>query len=121
MAQFDLSLQSPSPPPPPPPAGAQPARRSPPVLGGLAVAFGVLGILTWAIPFVPLGLILSILAILFGQWGWGILGLFLGFFGIITSPVLMALIGLGAFVWLVDWPTFIPHVTPPSGGPTVPT
>ncbi len=118
MAQFDLTLnQQQNQSPPPPPRGSQ----RPPVLGGLAVAFAVLGIVTISIPFVPLAFVFSILALLFGQLGWGVAGLCLSIFGVITSPVLMALIGLGAFVWLIDWlPVVQPTPSPPSG-PTIPT
>ncbi len=115
MAQFDLTLNQQQNPPPP-----RRGSQRPPVLGGLAVAFAVLGIVTISIPFVPLAFVFSILALLFGQLGWGVAGLCLSIFGVITSPVLMALIGFGAFVWLIDWLPFV-HPMPPPGGPTIPT
>lgn len=112
MARFDLSLK-------PRTAGERPPgprRQRQPVLGWLAVGFATLGIVTWAIPFVPLAFLLSLLALLFGQWNWGILGLFLSIFGLVTSPVLMALIGFGTFVWLLDLPTLVPPSSPPGPG-----
>lgn len=67
-----------------------------PVLGWFAVAFGFLGIFTYGVIFVPLGLICSILALFFRQAMWGFIGLLLAFMGLITSPALLLLIGLTA-------------------------
>lgn len=80
-----------------------PASRqgNPPLLGWFAVGFALLGIFTFAPVFVPLGLVLGIIALFIGQVGLGIAAIFLSVIGIITSPTLMAVVGMGAFfAWL---------------------
>ena len=72
-----------------------------PLLGLFAVGFAALGIFTFAPVFVPLGLILGIIALFIGQIGLGIGAIFLSIIAILTSPTIMAAVGLGAFLaWL---------------------
>ena len=72
-----------------------------PVAGYLAVASGLAGIVTYAIVFVPLALVLGVVALFRGQPGWGIAGLGLAVVGTLTSPTLLALLGLAAIAaWL---------------------
>ena len=67
-----------------------------PVLGWLAVGFGVLGIFTKGYIFVPLAFVCSVAALFVGQGAWAFGGLLLSVIGLLTSPVLLALLGLGA-------------------------
>jgi len=72
-----------------------------PLLGLFAVGFGVLGIFTFAPVFAPLGLIFGIIALFIGQIGLGLGAIFLSIIAIVTSPTLIAVVGLGAFLaWL---------------------
>jgi len=68
-----------------------------PWLGIFAIGFGIAGILTWGVVFVPLAFLFSVLALLFGQVLFGIVGLILALIGFGTSPMLWAIVGLG---WL---------------------
>ena len=83
-------------------ADVQPPRDAPlPLLGLFAVGFAVLGIFTFAPIFVPLGLVLGIIALFIGQIGFGIAAIFLSIIGILTSPTILTVVGLGAFfAWL---------------------
>jgi len=69
-----------------------------PVAGYLALAAGLAGVF---VPggafFVPLALILSLVALFSGQGIWGFVGLFLTAAGLLTSPTWLTLIGLTAF------------------------
>jgi hypothetical protein len=67
-----------------------------PVLGWLAIGFGVLGIFTNGTIFVPLAFICSVAALFVGQGAWAFGGFLLSVAGLLTSPVLLALLGLGA-------------------------
>ncbi len=67
-----------------------------PVLGWLAVGFGVLGIFTKGYVFVPLSFVCSLAALFKGQVAWAFGGFLLSVIGLLTSPVLLALLGLGA-------------------------
>ena len=83
--------------------------RGLPWLGLFSVGFGIAGIFTWGVVFVPLGFIFSVLALLFGQVLWGMFGLLLALVGFATSPMLWAIVGLG---WLAAW-----FGMPMQGGP----
>jgi len=78
-----------------------------PVIGQFAVVFGFLGIFTFGFIFVPLGFICSLIALFSGQAMWGFLGLMLNVMGLITSPKLLFLLGMGAFAMWFDWNDFI--------------
>lgn len=72
-----------------------------PMMGLFAVGFSVLGIFTMAPIFAPFGLILGIVAIFMGQIALGITAILLAVVAVLTSPSIMTLIGLGAFLaWL---------------------
>lgn len=81
--------------------GGQSGAGSNPVAGWFAVAFGLLGIFSTGAVFVPLAFITSLIALYMGQFIWAALGLMLAVAGFLTSPLLWALLGLGAVgVWL---------------------
>lgn len=79
--------------PPPPSSGPTP------VAGYLAVGLGLLGIFTTGYIFVPLALLASLIALFSSQVIWGIFGLLLTFAGLLTSPVLLAFLGMA---WLAS-------------------
>lgn len=85
-------------------APGQPAKR--PLMGWAAVGFGLLGVFS-SFVFVPIGLICSILALFMGQAMWGFFGILITIVGILTSPVLLGLIGLGTFAMMVDWQSWL--------------
>lgn len=70
--------------------------RDKPVIGYLAVICGIMAIFFWGIVFVPMGLAFSVAALIAGQGLWGFSGLVLSVIGLLTSPTLLALVGLGA-------------------------
>ncbi len=67
-----------------------------PVMGYLAVGCGILGLFTHSLFFVPLAFLFSVVALFMGQALWAFAGLTLSFIGLVTSPVLLAFLGLGA-------------------------
>jgi hypothetical protein len=81
-----------------PPGGPapEPALKDQPVIGYLAVICGVFAIFTWGIVFVPMGLAFSVAALIAGQGAWGFAGLVLSVIGLMSSPTLLTLLGLGA-------------------------
>ncbi|MEG3617144.1 hypothetical protein V5T82_01630 [Magnetovibrio sp. PR-2] len=85
------------------PSAALPEKELP-LLGLFAVGFGVLSVLPF-VPggfiFAPLSLILGLIAVFAGHIGLGLTSLLLAMVGIVTSPVLMSIIGAAAFLsWL---------------------
>lgn len=71
-----------------------------PVMGAAAVAFGILGIFTKGYIFVPLGVVCSIISLFLGQISWAFVGFLLAAAGLLTSPVLLAFLGIA---WLMPW------------------
>ena len=69
-----------------------------PIIGASAVAFGILGIFSMGYIFVPLALICSIITLFLGQISWAFIGLLLTVAGLLTSPVLLGLLGIA---WLI--------------------
>lgn len=69
-----------------------------PIIGGAAVVFGILGIFSMGYIFVPLALICSLIALFLGQMSWAFIGLLLTVAGLLTSPVLLAALGIA---WLI--------------------
>lgn len=67
-----------------------------PLLGLFAVGFALLGIFSYGPVFVPLGLVLGIAALFVGQVGLGILAVVLSVIGVLSSPSLLIMLGLGA-------------------------
>ena len=74
--------------------GANGAVKSHPVAGYFAVGFGLLGIFSVGYIFVPLALICSLIALFMGQFIWAVVGLLLTLAGLLTSPVLLGILGL---------------------------
>jgi len=58
------------------------------VIGVCALVFAILGLFTIAIPFVPLALILSTLAIVRQQYGWGASALVITLVTAVLSPTI---------------------------------
>jgi hypothetical protein len=77
------------------------------LMGLSAIIFGLLGIFTYGVIFVPLGFLFSVLAFFWGQSLWGVVGLFLTIVGLVTSPKLLFLIGIAAFAHWFDWNEFV--------------
>jgi len=73
-------------------------KRGIPVMGGAAVAFGILGIFTKGFIFVPLGVLCSLISLFLGQIPWAFIGFLLAVAGLLTSPVLLAALGIA---WLM--------------------
>jgi len=72
-----------------------------PLLGLFAVGFGLLGIFTIGPVFVPLALVFGLVAIFAGQILLGLTAVVLALAGVLTSPTLMLVLGVGAFAaWL---------------------
>ncbi|MCH7936568.1 MAG: hypothetical protein IH994_05685 [Proteobacteria bacterium] len=67
-----------------------------PLMGWAAVGFGLLGIFTNGAIFVPLGFLCSVVALFMGQATWAFVGFLLAVIGLLTSPVLLALLGMAA-------------------------
>ena len=76
------------------------------------MTFGLVGVFAFGIVFVPLALVFGTVAVLRGQWALGFIGLALAVFGFLTSPTLMALVGLGAVAWFFHLHAPMP---PPPG------
>lgn len=76
--------------------GAGAAEDAKPVMGWIAVGAGILAIFFNGVVFVPIAIVCSIIALFMGQGMWAFLGFLTAFAGIMTSPVLLALLGLGA-------------------------
>jgi hypothetical protein len=66
----------------------------------LAIGFGFAGIFSFGPVFVPLALVFSLVAFLRRRPAWGAAGLVLTIFGLFSSPLLLAMLGLG---WLIVW------------------
>jgi len=82
-------------------SGQAPEKK--PVMGWFAVGSGLLGIFTIGFIFVPLAFIFSLIALFTGQAAWGFGGLLLAIMGLITSPELLLMLGMGAFAMWFDW------------------
>ena len=77
------------------------------LMGLFAITFGLLGIFTYGVIFVPLGFLFSVLSFFRGQALWGVIGLLLTIMGLVTSPKLLFLIGIAAFAHWFDWNEFV--------------
>ena len=77
-------------------AGPGMAEGPKPVMGWIAVGAGLLAIFFNGVVFVPIAIVCSIIALFMGQGMWAFLGLLTAFAGLLTSPVLLAILGLGA-------------------------
>jgi len=84
-------------------SASEQVEESTPLSGYLAVGFGMLGIFGPAFIFTPLGLLFSLIALFRGQGAWGFVGLLLAIGGILSSPIFMGIIGLGAIYMTFAW------------------
>lgn len=73
-------------------------KQSAPVYGTLSIIFGFIGIFILSPLFSPLAFILGMLACLQKEYTAGILGITFGIIGVITSPILMALLHMPTIV-----------------------
>ena len=69
-----------------------------PIFSLFGICCGILGIFTLGFIFVPLGLLFTLIGLLRGEFLVGTISGVVNVIGFFTSPVLMALIGLGAVV-----------------------
>ena len=69
-------------------------KQSSPVYGTLGIIFGFIGIFILSPLFSPIALILGLLACVHKEYTAGILSIIFGVLGIITSPILMALLNM---------------------------
>ena len=70
-----------------------------PIYGTLGIIFGFIGIFILSPLFSPIALILGILACGKKEYAAGIISIIFAILGIITSPILMALINLPTFTY----------------------
>tara|TARA_B100001113_G_C20801473_1_gene488420 strand:- start:117 stop:389 length:273 start_codon:yes stop_codon:yes gene_type:complete len=73
-------------------------KQSAPIYGTLSIIFGFIGIFILSPLFSPLAFILGILACLQKEYTAGILGIIFSVIGVITSPILMALLHMPTIV-----------------------
>jgi len=73
-------------------------KQSAPIYGTLSIIFGFIGIFILSPLFSPLAFILGLLACLQKEYTAGILGIVFGIIGVITSPILMALLHMPTIV-----------------------
>tara|TARA_Y100000768_G_scaffold20825_1_gene14244 strand:+ start:1207 stop:1479 length:273 start_codon:yes stop_codon:yes gene_type:complete len=73
-------------------------KQSAPIYGTLSIIFGFIGIFILSPLFSPLAFILGILACLQKEYTAGILGIIFSIIGVITSPILMALLHMPTIV-----------------------
>ena len=73
-------------------------KQSAPIYGTLSIIFGFIGIFILSPLFSPLAFILGLLACLQKEYTAGILGIVFGVIGVITSPILMALLHMPTIV-----------------------
>lgn len=67
-------------------------------LGIASFIFGLLSIFFLAPIFVPIALILGIIAIIKKQLVWGIVGIICAVIGALTSPILLGMLGITSFL-----------------------
>jgi len=76
------------------------AHWQPPILGSLAVIFGVAALFTGTLVLAPLALVLALVAGIFRQIPWTVIGGAAATVALATSKYFWALLGLA---WLIDW------------------
>lgn len=69
-----------------------------PIFSLFGICCGILGIFTLGFIFVPLGLLFTLIGLLRGEFLVGAISAVVNVFGLLTSPVLVALLGIGAIV-----------------------
>ena len=88
-ARFDVA---------PIPATAEPL-RPPPILGALAVIFGVTALYKATLILAPIALLVGAAALFRRQGGWGLIGMGAAVVALAITPSFWALLGLA---WLLD-------------------
>jgi ABC-type phosphate transport system permease subunit len=73
-------------------------KQSSSIYGSLSIIFGFIGIFILSPLFSPLALILGLLACLQKEYTAGILGITFGIIGILTSPILLALLNMPTII-----------------------
>ena len=73
-------------------------KQSAPIYGTLSIIFGFIGIFILSPLFSPLAFILGLLACLQKEYTAGILGIVFDVIGVITSPILMALLHMPTII-----------------------
>lgn len=85
-------------------AASHPTAQAPrPVMGWIAVASGLLGIFVNGLVFVPIAFVCSVIALFMGQGMWAFLGFLTAFVGLMTSPFLLTVLGIGAAAAYFGW------------------
>ena len=69
-------------------------KQSSSIYGSLSIIFGFIGVFILSPLFSPLALILGLLACLQKEYAAGLIGILFGVIGILTSPILLALLNL---------------------------
>ena len=69
-------------------------KQSSPVYGSLSIIFGFIGIFILSPLFSPLALIMGLLACFHKEYAAGLTGILFSIIGILTSPLLLALISM---------------------------
>ena len=69
-------------------------KQSSSIYGSLSIIFGFIGVFILSPLFSPLALILGLLACLQKEYTAGLIGIFFGVIGILTSPILLALLSM---------------------------
>ena len=64
------------------------------IYGSLSIIFGFIGVFILSPLFSPLALILGLLACLQKEYAAGLIGILFGVIGILTSPILLALLSM---------------------------
>ena len=75
----------------------------PPILGSLAVIFGVASLFTGTLVLAPLALVLAVAAGLFRQIPWAVIGGSAAIVALATSKYFWALLGLAWLINRVSW------------------
>ncbi len=76
------------------------------VSGWLSVISGGLSVFVFAPFFAPFGYLFALFALIRGQILLALAGIALSTFGLLTSPIFLAMAGLAGFVWWV-WPSWL--------------
>ena len=69
-------------------------KQSSSIYGSLSIIFGFIGVFILSPLFSPLALILGLLACLQKEYAAGLIGILFGVIGILTSPILLALLSM---------------------------
>ena len=69
-------------------------KQSSSIYGSLSIIFGFIGVFILSPLFSPLALILGLLACLQKEYAAGLIGICFGVIGILTSPILLALLSM---------------------------